>query len=62
MDPAVASERKWDWGRIYYNLEGYSIYLLTPWLEKWRSSMGLLISYDLRSWKWENREDLGARR
>jgi len=22
MDPAVPSERKWDWGIIYYNLEG----------------------------------------
>ena len=32
MDPGVASERKWDWGRTYYNLEGYiSIYLHTQW-------------------------------
>jgi hypothetical protein len=22
MDPVVPSERKWDWGIIYYNLEG----------------------------------------
>jgi len=22
MDPVVPSERKWDWGTIYYDLEG----------------------------------------
>ena len=22
MDPAVPSKRKWDWGIVYYNLEG----------------------------------------
>ena len=35
MDPVVPSERKWDWGIIYYNLEGF-LYLLTqwPWIHK----------------------------
>ena len=34
-DPAVPSERKWDWGIMYYSLEG-DLYLLRqwPWIQR----------------------------
>ena len=32
-DPVVPSERQWDWGIIYYNLEG-DLYLLSVWIHR----------------------------
>ena len=46
MDPVVPSERKWDWGIIYSNLEGF-LYLLRQW--PWIHRASNLVQISCRS-------------
>ena len=47
MDPVVPSERKWNWGIIYYHLEVFLYFLRQwPWIHREWEIMGNPIKMD----------------